>query len=317
MADGSSSWGPGRFYLVAYQYAKAGAQVAAVLDTARFSDKIGALPWLLWNPRSTWLGFRYLSWLARRVPVVVGGITPLEITGAGRVGQIIYRDFSGRSHTIPCDAVGLGYGLKPESQLAELAGCRFRFDETQRLWTVAHDGTGRVRPGLYIAGDCVAIGGADAAELQGELAALSLLEDLGIGTSAGRVRTLRRKLRRLQRFRVGLERAFPFPFKLVSDLPKETIACRCEAITLAEIDKVIAELRPEEPNRLKAFCRAGMGRCQGRVCGMFLAEYLGMRYSRSVADIAPLRTQSPIKPLAFSKAARCAEPGHALPGSRR
>ena len=151
-------------------------------------------------------------------------------------------------------------------------------------------GAARARD-LPVAGDCVAIGGADAAELQGELAALSLREDLGIGTSAGRVRTLRRKLRRLQRFRVGLERAFPFPFKLVSDLPKETIACPLRGdYACGNRQGVIAELRPEEPSRLDVSCRAGMGRCQGRVCGMFLAEYGGMRYSRSVADIAPLRT---------------------------
>lgn len=173
-----------------------------------------------------------------------------------------------------------------------------------------------MRPGLYVAGDCVAIGGADTAEIQGELAALALLEDLGLGAWPARIHVLQSKLRRLRRFRLGLERAFPFPSRLVSGLAKETIACRCEAITIADIDKVIAELRPEEPNRLKAFCRAGMGRCQGRVCGTFLGEYLSLHLSRPVADIAPLRSQSPIKPLAFSKAAQCAEPGHALPGSR-
>ncbi|MNT28246.1 Hydrogen cyanide synthase subunit HcnB [compost metagenome] len=38
-------------YLVAYQYAKAGAKVAAVLDTSRFGDRAAALPGMLRAPR--------------------------------------------------------------------------------------------------------------------------------------------------------------------------------------------------------------------------------------------------------------------------
>ncbi|MFS2056250.1 hypothetical protein ACEN8K_46590, partial [Variovorax sp. CT11-76] len=34
-------------YLVAYQYAKAGARVAAVLDTARLADQLAATPAML------------------------------------------------------------------------------------------------------------------------------------------------------------------------------------------------------------------------------------------------------------------------------
>ena len=303
-------------YLVAYQYAKAGARVAGVFDTSPLVGKIAALPRLLSSPRTAALGAYYMGWLKSRGIPVVQGISPVAIEGQARVGSFTYRNDTGQTHTLSCDAVAMGYGLKPESQLAELAGCSLEPDATQRLWTVSHDGRGRVRPGLYVAGDCSTIGGADVAEAQGELAALCLLEDLGIPASAARTRGLLRKLRRLRRFRLGLERAFPFPHHLVKALPKQTIACRCEAVTVGEIDSLIELLKPEEPNRLKAFCRTGMGRCQGRVCGPFLQEYLAATYGRPVTEITPLRSQAPIKPLAFAKAAAKAEPGHALePGA--
>lgn len=299
-------------YLVAYQYAKAGARVAGVFDTSNFGNKIAALPRLMWSLRAAFLGIYYMTWLKARGIPVVQGVSPIEIGGDGRVDRFTYRDAAGAPRTIGCDAVALGYGLKPESQLAELAGCRLHFDDTQRLWAISHDGKGRVRRGLYVAGDCSAIGGADVAELQGELSALCLLQDLGVENSSARTRGLTRKLQRLRRFRGGLERAFPFPAHLVRDLPKRTIACRCEAVTIGEIDEVIEQLRPDEPNRLKSFCRAGMGRCQGRVCGPFLTEYLAACYDKAVAELSPLRGQAPIKPLAFSKAAQRAEPGHGL-----
>jgi hydrogen cyanide synthase HcnB len=299
-------------YLVAYQYARAGANVVGVLDTSSMGDKLSALPGMLASPRTTWLGMYYLAWLRTRGIRIVQGAHPIEVLGESRVRGVRYRDASGERE-LACDAVAIGYGLKPENQLADLAGCKFHFDTTQRLWAVTHDGSGRVRKGLYVAGDCTAIGGADVAELQGELAALSMLSDLGIEVSADRAATLRRKLRRLSRFRRALERAFPFPQHIVRELPKATILCRCECITAREVDEVAEQLHPDDVNRVKAFSRTGMGRCQGRVCGPVIAEYVAARDAVTVAEVGRLRSQAPVKPLALAKAALRAQEGHALP----
>lgn len=299
-------------YLVAYQYARAGARVEGVIDTSSMSDKLGAFAGMLASPRTTWLGMYYLAWLRTHGVRVVQGAHPLGISGAGRVSGFRYRDSSGE-HTIECDAVGLGYGLKPESQLAELAGCSFHFDTTQRLWAITHDGTGRVRKGLYVAGDCTAIGGADVAELQGELAALSMLSDLGVAVDQGRVKNITNKLGRLARFRRALEQAFPFPQHVVRDIPKDTILCRCETITAREVDEAAEQLHPDDVNRMKAFSRTGMGRCQGRVCGPAVAEYVALREAVAIERIGRLRSQAPVKPLAYVKAASRAQEGHCLP----
>src|SRR5579872_5519272 len=138
-------------YLVAYQYAKAGARVAGVFDTSNFRGKVAALPQLMWSPRAAFLGTYYMSWLKVRGIPLVQGVSPIGIGGNGRVDRFTYRDSRGALRTIDCDAVALGYGLKPESQLAELAGCPLHFDAMQRLWAISHDGKGRVRPGLYVA----------------------------------------------------------------------------------------------------------------------------------------------------------------------
>ncbi len=301
-------------YLVAYQYARAGARVVRVVDTSRSGEKLAALPGMLASPRIAYQGAYYLAWLRLHGVPVVQGARPLEILGENCVTGLRYFDAGGGEHQVDCDAVGLGYGLKPESQLAELAGCEFHFDTTQRLWTVTHDGTGRVRRGVYVAGDCAAIGGADASELQGELAALTLLGDSGSSPSTQRLRAIAAKLARLARFRRALEQAFPFPAHLVRDMPRHTILCRCETITAQLVDEMTAELHPDDLNRVKAFSRTGMGRCQGRVCGPAVAEYIAARDGIDIATVGRLRSQAPVKPLAFAKAAARAEAGLTLRG---
>jgi len=57
-------------YLVAYQYAKAGAKVVAVLDTAGLSNRLRALPGMLRAPRLLAQGLYYMAWLrAHGVPL--------------------------------------------------------------------------------------------------------------------------------------------------------------------------------------------------------------------------------------------------------
>ncbi|MNW20864.1 Hydrogen cyanide synthase subunit HcnB [compost metagenome] len=50
-------------------------------------------------------------------------------------------------------------------------------------------------------------------------------------------------------------------------------------------------------NRLKALTRVGMGRCQGRMCGVAAAEVLAHATGRPLAEVGRLRTQPPVKPI--------------------
>lgn len=285
-------------YLVAYQYAKAGATVAAVLDTAPFAGKRRALPKLLADPAPFGKGLWYRTALrARRVPLH-DGVTPLAIDGETGVSRIRFTDGAGRTHRLAGDAIGMGWGLRSETQLADLAGCRFIFDALDRQWLPAADADGRSSiPGLYLAGDGAGIAGADAAELRGELAALALLADRGYPADEPRRTTLRARLARVRHFREGLETAFPFPARLAAAVADDTLLCRCEAVTAGELRRSIAGLAAGELNRAKAYSRVGMGRCQGRVCGAAAAEILAAALGVPVEAVGRLRGQPPVKPL--------------------
>ena len=293
-------------YLVAYQYAHAGARVAAVLDTSRARQAIPVLPGLLMGGRTFAKGLWYMTWPRLMGIPVRRGITPVAAEGESALEAVRYRDHRGREHRIACTGLGIGYSVKSEVQLAELAGCEMAFDPLAQQWLPQADDDGRALDGsVYLAGDGAGVAGADAAEVRGRLAALALLADKDIAIDRALQARLRAKLRRIMRFRNALEQALPTPFHLARALPDETVICRCEAITAGDIRQGRA-LEPAEMNRAKAFTRVGMGRCQGRVCGPAAAQILAAARGCAVEEVGRLRGQAPVKPLVIRAGAEAA-----------
>lgn len=283
-------------YLVAYQYAHAGAQVQAVLDSAPMSGQARAVPAMLNQPAMLAKGLYYLGWLrARGVPVHHGA--QLESAqGVSRVEGVRAR-IGGETRLIPCDALAAGHGLRAETQLADLLDCAFEFDPAQRAWLPRRDADGRSSvAGVYLAGDGAGIGGAVLAELAGERAALAMLADSGITVSPARVRALARRQARLARFRSGLDRAFPLP-GAGGGCDDAVMVCRCEEVSAGALRAAAREYAIDDLNRLKALTRIGMGLCQGRMCQAGAAELLADCRGLALADIGRLRGQAPVKPL--------------------
>ncbi|MGF1609348.1 MAG: FAD-dependent oxidoreductase [Kiloniellales bacterium] len=293
-------------YLVAAQYLKARAGVAAVLDTSPFHYRLKALPRLLARPAVLAKGLALVARLRRAGVALHSGVTPLEIAGDPEAGvsAVTVRRDDGETLTIPCDAVALGYHLRPETQLADLARCAFRFDAETRQWLPVIDRDGRSSvEGVYLAGDGARLLGADGAEAAGRLAALALLADSGHGGLDAEMLRLRRILERMDRFRRGLAAAFPWPAATAQSLPDETVVCRCETITAGTLRQATRELGACELNRSKALTRVGMGRCQGRYCGHAAAEIVAAAANVPLEQVGRLRGQAPIKPLPIAASA--------------
>ncbi|WP_455929838.1 FAD-dependent oxidoreductase [Pseudomonas fluorescens] len=281
-------------YLVAYQYAKAGAKVVAVLDSAPFSAQCRALPALLGQPATLAKGIYYRAWLTAHGVRVYQGATLEQIDGEQRVRGIRWG-----KQVLECDAVAFAHALRSETQLADLLGCEFAWNSLNRAWLPQRDSAGRSSvSGVYLAGDGAGIMGADAAQMAGERAALAVLKDSGIAIDPLRPALLEQQLAGIQRFRHGLETAFPFPEQWAAQAPDALILCRCEEVSVGDVRAVVDEGH-WEINRVKAHCRVGMGRCQGRMCGLAAAEVVAERSGRAIHEVGRLRGQAPIKPLPF------------------
>ena len=289
--------------LLATQLLKAGAEVAAVLDTAGLRGQIAAVPDLAVRPSFALQGVAMRARLGRlyHAGVVLEGIeaTDSGVTGGG-VTAVRWTDAGGRSRRTACDAAGLGWHLKAETQLADLAGCRFAYDSTWMQWLPSTDRMGRAGEGVYLAGDGLRLLGADGAEVAGRLAAAACLSDLGLFDPAlpvPDVATDLKRLDRLERFARGIARAFPWPVEQVRAVPDDTVLCRCEGITAGSVRET-ATHGGAEANRVKSLGRAGMGRCQGRYCQLAAADLIAASGGLAHAgEVGRLRAQAPVRPM--------------------
>jgi bacterioferritin-associated ferredoxin len=82
----------------------------------------------------------------------------------------------------------------------------------------------------------------------------------------------------------------------------DTIVCRCEEVT-AERIRATVPLGATGPNQMKSFLRCGMGPCQGRLCGLTVAELIADVRGVPTQEVGYYRLRPPVKPIALSELA--------------
>ena len=173
----------------------------------------------------------------------------------------------GREHREPVDYVFVAYGLVPNVELAIYLGCALEHGRVD----VDPDRRTSVE-GIYCAGEPTGVAGVDASLVEGQLAGLAAATDAGRSLPANvvsEVSALRRLAARGHRFADRLERTFAPRDEVLALAGADDVACRCEDVPLGMLD-------PGWTTRqAKLYSRAGMGPCQGRVCGPLLCDRFG------------------------------------------
>jgi bacterioferritin-associated ferredoxin len=163
------------------------------------------------------------------------------------------------------------------------------------------DALGRTSvPGLFAVGDGAGVRGAAPAEVAGEIAGLAVAHEAGAVGPEGFARLVRRlqeRLRGLEPFARAAAALMAARPAQVAAIPPETVVCRCEDVTRAEIDAA-HDAGAHDVNQLKHFTRCGMGPCQGRMCGDVIAELLGQRTGGREA-VGYWTARPPLRPLAL------------------
>lgn len=295
--------------LVACQLLRAGIPIEAVLETtpaANYRDALRELGGALRSWRTLLKGAKLLAELKRGGVRHLSGVTDLRALAdsEGKVNQVNYRH-RGREQSLACRTLLVHQGVVPNVQLSRAIGAEHHWDELQQCWRPTLDSWGASSvENLFIAGDGSGIGGALVAEQQGRLAALAIAARLVRITEQDRneqAALLRRKIDQEMAIRPFLDRLYrPAPeFLRPSD---ETLVCRCEEVTAGEVRR-IARRGCAGPNQAKAFSRAGMGPCQGRLCGLTVSQLIAETREVPVAEVGYYRVRSPIKPITLGELA--------------
>jgi NADPH-dependent 2,4-dienoyl-CoA reductase/sulfur reductase-like enzyme len=292
-------------WLIAWQYLNAGVSIAAILDTTPRANWIDTLPHLPAFLASPYLAKGLKLMLAVRAKVgVVTGVKTLRAEGADKVEAVVYTT-AGREARIAVDTLLLHQGVVPSINLSNAIGCRHSWDEVQLTWRPEIDGWGVTSmPGLMVAGDGAGIAGAEAAAERGRIAALGAAHRLGKIEAAMRDRDAaasRATLRYFERGRRFLDTLYR-PAKAFRIPRGDTIVCRCEEVT-AERIRATVPLGATGPNQMKSFLRCGMGPCQGRLCGLTVAELIADERGVSPQQVGYYRLRPPVKPIALGELA--------------
>lgn len=270
-----------------------GVRVAAVVEAApRPSAGLWREALALWRaaPDLTRDGTGYLLALRRAGVPVLWGARPIKCEGEGRFQALRVATPAG-PRRIAAEACALNLGFQPETGLARALGCAHRFvDEgLGRLETVTEEDGRTSIAEVFAVGDAAGIGGARIALARGRLAGLAAARDLG--HAAPDDPTARTDLARARAFQAALWRIFAPPRFDIDAIEDETILCRCEEVTAGRLREAQAAGCASLP-ALKKATRAGMGRCQGRMCGAVVARLAG-----AVEEAGFALPRAPVKPV--------------------
>ncbi|WIV55890.1 NAD(P)/FAD-dependent oxidoreductase [Amycolatopsis nalaikhensis] len=274
--------GSGPFLLpVAESLLKVGVTVEAVLEAGSKATVLKG--WGLQTHKAAELA-RYVTTLVRhRVPYHFGRAV-VEARGDDRVREVVtaktrpdWSTVDGTERTREVDAVCVGHGFVPQPELAVAAGCLLdggfvRVDDHQHTSV----------PGVFAAGEITGIGGAVGAAAEGAVAGC-------VAAGGTPSRRLLRRRDRARAFAGRLAAAHPIGAAWPGWLRDDTIVCRCEETTYGDLKTAVADPAAPGPHALKLGTRAGLGPCQGRMCGPTVAELCGgaERHHRPIAQ--PIR----------------------------
>lgn len=264
---------------VAAALAKAGARLVVVADRTPASRVLRFAGGLAGRPAELWQGVRYRAAFAGTR--YRWGTRVVSAAGEDRVREVVFTD-GNRTWTEAVDILGAAAGLIPNTELARLAGCDVEagvvvVDEAQRT----------SRRQVWCAGEPTGVGGVDLALAEGEVAGL---DAAGQPVPPGllQVRDAGRAYAR------RLDQAFcldPVPLP-----PPDTIVCRCEDVPCSAFDKSWTM------RQAKLYTRAGMGPCQGRVCGAALQAMFGWAPDSVRSPLVPTPVASLVSTLESSDA---------------
>ncbi|MFE9040174.1 NAD(P)/FAD-dependent oxidoreductase [Streptomyces sp. NPDC007818] len=260
---------------VAASLAAAGARVPAVVEAAGYAGYARHTGTLLRNPAKLAEGALYggallrhqVRPLLRHAVVEAHGTDRVEAVTVARLDRA-WRPVPGTGRRVPCDALAVGHGLVPELSLATALGCATRTAADGTVALVLTPGLRTSVPGVWAAGETGGVGGAQLALTEGEIAAHAI---------AGRAvpAALARRRARLRAFADAMGAAHRPGPGWTGWLRDETAVCRCEEVPTGRVREAVEELGATDARTVKLLTRAGMGWCQGRMCGPAVAALAG------------------------------------------
>ena len=301
-------------YLLSSQIIGADGKVIAVLDRSSSATMLNAI-WVMAGqlPKIGQGLFALGRLIKKRVPIK-HRMQVVEVKGKDKLQEVIAAKIAPDGSTVQgsqkryeTHLLACGNGFIPNIELPQLAGCDLTYATDMGGWIVKVDASMETSvSGVFAAGEITGIAGGDKALIEGQLAALSVLRQLGkLHSKKHRIRqtALLTKRKRCQRFGAFLNRQWEIHPREWAGIDDATTICRCEDITMGTIRGWIQKGITTAPD-LKRATRCGMGNCQGRTCAPLIYDILAACPVAGKQDPRPLSVRTPVKPIPLGDLAR-------------
>ncbi|MDN3575847.1 FAD/NAD(P)-binding oxidoreductase [Chitinimonas viridis] len=254
----------------------AGAQVLLIAEQAPWSQ-LARFGWALKAYPAKLAQAASLAWQLGGVPYhhashVLAALGQTRLEG-------VQLQLGARTLTLPCDWLGVGYGLLPNTELLRALHCQISQGaaEVDALMQTS-------QAGIYAVGEATGIGGVDKALLEGRIAGLA-----ATGAAAA-AQALAPKRKRQLAFAALLDKHFALQPAITQLAQPDTLVCRCEDVSHASLQLF------DSWREAKLQTRCGMGACQGRICGAACESLYGWQGSGDRPPLLPTRLGSLLEP---------------------
>ena len=254
---------------VAASLTDAGARVLLVAEQAPFQAVRDFAISLLTQPDTLLQAALYrLAFL--RTPYAMGTWVT-SASGTDRLAAVTVAN-ARSTWSLPCDVLCTGYGLVPNIEMPRFLGCA-----TADGAAVVDERQATTVPRVFAAGEVTGVGGVTLAIVEGEIAGAAAAGVARVDPSLVRRRHALRAVAR------RMDRTFAVRPEIRSLARGDTIICRCEDVRCAAIASLSGS------RQAKLYTRAGMGACQGRVCGPALELLFGWQSGTVRSPLEPAR----------------------------
>jgi len=297
--------------ILAAQLASAGAQVVALAEASRFAGAWRLSSALLKQPRLVVRAIAAATTLLRSKTRILRGYGVLRAEGDDHLSRLTlarldrdWRPLRGTERQLDADALAIGYGFVPSTELAAVTGAELDWHNASGGWKPRHDAFQETTsPGVFVAGDGAGVAGVYVARHQGNLAAIGAAKRLGRladSTAHELARPIRTELEGLAKFRVAMDTLYELRPGIYDRVTADTVVCRCEDVTRGQIEAAV-RAGASSSDALKFATRAGMGPCQGRFCNLTVAALASPEAGTGEPASGRFRTRTPVKPLAIEE----------------